>query len=42
LFSTSDATLVERFGKTAFLKKGLFKLPQLLVQKVVGLMDKAH
>jgi len=34
--------MVEPLGKAAFLKESLFKLPQLLVKQVVGLMDEAH
>jgi len=34
--------VVEPLGKAALHKESLFKLPQLLVKQVVGLMDKAH
>ena len=31
--------VVEPFGEAAFVKEGFFKLPELLVEKVIGLVD---
>ena len=31
--------VVEPFGKATFLKEGRFKLPELLIKKVIGLVN---
>ena len=33
--------MVEAFGEATVVKKGLFKLPELLVEQVIGLVDQA-
>lgn len=41
LLPSSFSRLVESFSKSALLEKSFFKLPELLIQKVIGLMDEA-
>lgn len=42
LFSTPEACLIKALCKPTLFEESLFKLPQLLVQKVISLMDEAH